>query len=98
MQYSIICIAIFTCIWAKPHHRQFTPADCWKSIYKDSAETERDCKAIELIYRWNVWEHKCQPMVFGSCNPSRNVFYSMEECRRVAQPVCAHLLPLPQQE
>ncbi|CAH1109440.1 unnamed protein product [Psylliodes chrysocephalus] len=59
--------------------------NCWKDKENDSSETEKDCKEISVIYRWNVWENKCQRTVFGACKPSRNVFYSLEACEEVAK-------------
>ncbi|KAJ8948375.1 hypothetical protein NQ314_008414 [Rhamnusium bicolor] len=56
-------------------------------------EMKTVCGDIPLIYKWH-WDHEtksCERLPYFGCEPTRNNFYSLNDCRNIARPVCIKL-------
>ncbi|CAG9860975.1 unnamed protein product [Phyllotreta striolata] len=46
------------------------------------------CKAYIIRYHWNQTMGKCEKVTYGGCRATRNNFFTMEDCQKIAQPLC----------
>lgn len=66
--------------------RPFDAKDCKQHV---SANTGFNCFAYMERYQWSNSQQQCILEVYGGCNPTKNNFDTLEECQKVATPICS---------
>lgn len=49
---------------------------------------DAECYARQDRYHWNNEVHVCVKVIYGGCRATKNNFKSLEECEKIARPVC----------
>ncbi|XP_057661982.1 kunitz-type serine protease inhibitor bitisilin-3-like [Diorhabda carinulata] len=65
--------------------RPFEVKDCKQHL---SARTGFKCFAYMERYQWSNSKQQCILAIYGGCNPTKNNFFTLEECQKVATPIC----------
>ncbi|XP_050508336.1 uncharacterized protein LOC126885679 [Diabrotica virgifera virgifera] len=68
----------------------FLPRDCFRPVHDHKKGS--GCPSTIVSWRWDMKAESCKLAAYGGCKPSKNLFFSMRECIRVAQPVCKRLI------
>lgn len=46
------------------------------------------CMAYFKVFKWNHNLQRCELAIYGGCHPTNNKFETIEDCQRVAEPIC----------
>ncbi|CAG9835834.1 unnamed protein product [Diabrotica balteata] len=71
-------------------NRTFESKDCFRDV--EDARANIRCLALFYVWRWDMKTQSCVLTDYGGCFPTMNNFESLEECNKIAKPVCQQLV------
>ncbi|KAJ8948376.1 hypothetical protein NQ314_008415 [Rhamnusium bicolor] len=51
-------------------------------------ETNSRCNEWQYAYHWNNHLRECERAIYHGCNPTRNNFRTIRDCKTQAEPIC----------
>nr|CAI5861956.1 unnamed protein product [Callosobruchus analis] len=79
-----VALVVFALCFSVASAEQFTVEDCVKDVEAGPI----GCKANFPVYMWDVETKQCESTIYGGCNPTNNMFWSLEDCESIARPIC----------
>ncbi|CAH0560995.1 unnamed protein product [Brassicogethes aeneus] len=46
------------------------------------------CRARKRIFHWDDSKKECLKQFYSGCHKTRNNFVTLEECKKIAEPIC----------
>ncbi|KAG5898062.1 hypothetical protein JTB14_001768 [Gonioctena quinquepunctata] len=68
---------------------KFSEVDCGEPVEKTGPSGE-SCRANIPVFTWSASENKCVSDFYGGCYSTNNRFRTLEDCEKIAKPLCHH--------
>ncbi|KAK6758561.1 hypothetical protein RB195_016031 [Necator americanus] len=80
--FVLLLLCVLFCYCEVNNSKKSQPWErCLAPTHKDGPQ----CKAYIIRYTYNRHSRRCEPFVYGGCNPSRNNFKRLERCQQICE-------------